>query len=166
MADAIAAKERGHSCPEVGRFIMKIIFMGTPAAAMPSLQRLVSDSHEIVAVYSQPDRPSGRGNKITFSPVKEFAVQHDLPVFQPIKIKTPEALEEFRSHKADVAVVVAYGRILPESFLNAFPKWGDQRAFFSFAKISRSGSCKLGDRKWRNTHRRDDDADGCRAGYG
>ncbi len=101
---------------------MKIIFMGTPAAAVPSLQRLVSDSHEIVAVYSQPDRPSGRGNKITFSPVKEFAVQHDLPVFQPIKIKTPEALEEFRSHKADLAVVVAYGRILPESFLNAFPK--------------------------------------------
>ena len=101
---------------------MKIIFMGTPAAAVPSLQRLVSDGHEIVAVYAQPDRPSGRGNRITFSPVKEFAVQHDLPVFQPIKIKTPEAFEEFRSHNADVSVVVAYGRILPESFLNAFPK--------------------------------------------
>jgi methionyl-tRNA formyltransferase len=101
---------------------MKIIFMGTPAAAVPSLERCLGDGHEIVAVYSQPDRPSGRGNKITFSPVKEFAVQHDLPVFQPLKIKTPETFDEFKSHNADVAVVVAYGRILPESFLNAFPK--------------------------------------------
>jgi methionyl-tRNA formyltransferase len=101
---------------------MKIVFMGTPVAAVPSLERCLRDGHEIVALYSQPDRPSGRGNKITFSPVKEFAVQHDLPVFQPLKIKTPEAFDEFKSHNADLAVVVAYGRILPASFLNAFPK--------------------------------------------
>ena len=96
--------------------------MGTPSAAVPSIARILEDGHEVVAVYSQPDRPSGRGHKIVFSPVKEFAVQHNLPVFQPIKIKTPEALGEFESHKAEVAVVVAYGRILPRSFLNAFPK--------------------------------------------
>ncbi len=101
---------------------MKIVFMGTPAAAVPSLERLLDDGHEVVAVYTQPDRPSGRGNKITFSPVKEFAIAQDLPVFQPVKIKTPEALELFESHKADVAVVVAYGRILPETFLNVFPR--------------------------------------------
>ena len=95
--------------------------MGTPAAAVPSIARILSEGHEIVGVYSQPGRPAGRGNKIAFSPVKEFAVQHDLPVLQPLKIKTPEAFEEFRSLGADVAVVVAYGRILPESFLNAFP---------------------------------------------
>ena len=96
--------------------------MGTPRAAVPSLERLLGDGHDLAAVYTQPDRPSGRGNKIVFSPVKEFAIQHDLPVFQPSKIKTSEALDEFRSHKADVAVVVAYGRILPEGFLTAFPK--------------------------------------------
>jgi len=101
---------------------MKIVFMGTPQAAVPSLEKLIADGHEIVAVYTQPDRPAGRGNKLTAPPVKEFAVQHDLPVFQPTKIKTPEALELFKSHAADVAVVVAYGRILPPAFLEAFPK--------------------------------------------
>lgn len=95
--------------------------MGTPKAAVPSLERILSESHEIVAVYTQPDRPSGRGNRITFSPVKEFALRHDMPVIQPLKVKTPEALVEFQSHKADVAVVVAYGRILPQTFLDAYP---------------------------------------------
>ena len=101
---------------------MKIVFMGTPQAAVPSLEKILQDGHEIVAVYTQPDRPAGRGNKLTAPPVKEFAAQHDLPVFQPVKIKTPEALELFKSHAADVAVVVAYGRILPPTFLEAFPK--------------------------------------------
>lgn len=96
--------------------------MGTPKAAVPSLEQLLRDGHEVAAVYTQPDRPSGRGNKITHSPVKEFALSHGLQIFQPEKIRTPEALELFRSHRADAAVVVAYGRILPGSFLNAFPK--------------------------------------------
>jgi len=94
--------------------------MGTPQAAVPSLERIIADGHEVVAVYTQPDRPSGRGNKITFSPVKDFALTHDLPVFQPLKIKMPDATELFRSHNADLVVVVAYGRILPETYLNAF----------------------------------------------
>lgn len=94
--------------------------MGTPQAAVPSLRRLLDDGHEIVAVYTQPDRPSGRGNKIAYSPVKEFALANELEVFQPLKVKTSEAAELFRSHAADVAVVVAYGRILPEAFLTAF----------------------------------------------
>lgn len=96
--------------------------MGTPQAAVPSLQRCLSDGHQVAAVYTQPDRPSGRGNKVTYSPVKDCALQNDIPVFQPFKIKTDEALAEFRSHEADLAVVVAYGRILPESFLRAFPR--------------------------------------------
>lgn len=95
--------------------------MGTPNAAVPSLKRILADGHEVVAVYTQPDRPSGRGNKIAFSPVKEWALQNNLEILQPTKIKTAEALEKFKSHKADVAVVVAYGRILPETFLQAFP---------------------------------------------
>lgn len=100
---------------------MKIVFMGTPQAAVPSLERVLADGHEVVAVYTQPDRPSGRGNKITFSAVKQCALDNGLTVCQPEKVRTPEAIELFRSHAADIAVVVAYGRILPESFLTAFP---------------------------------------------
>ncbi len=101
---------------------MKIVFMGTPNAAAASLRRILEDGHEIVAVYTQPDKPSGRGNKLSVSPVKEFALENNLPIFQPTKIKTPEALATFQSHNADVAAVVAYGRILPQTFLDAFPK--------------------------------------------
>ncbi len=96
--------------------------MGTPKAAVSSLERILRDGHEIAAVYTQPDRPAGRGNKLTAPLVKDFALENNLPVFQPLKIKTPEALETFKSHEADVAVVVAYGRILPQSFLEAFPR--------------------------------------------
>ena len=103
-------------------FLMKIVFMGTPAAAVSSLERILRDGHEIRAVWTQPDRPAGRGNKLSASPVKEFALQNNLQIFQPTKIKTPEGLDLFQSHQADVAVVVAYGRILPETFLQAFPK--------------------------------------------
>lgn len=95
--------------------------MGTPPAAVPSLEKILTAGHEVVAVWTQPDRPSGRGNKLTSPPVKEFALQNDLPVFQPTRIKTPETLELFQNVKAEVAVVVAFGRILPESFLKAFP---------------------------------------------
>lgn len=96
--------------------------MGTPAAAVPTLDAISAGGHEIAAVYTQPDRPSGRGNKVAFSPVKEKALELGIPVFQPLKVRTEEALELFRSHNADVAVVVAYGRILPSGFLTAYPK--------------------------------------------
>ena len=96
--------------------------MGTPQAAVAGLERILRDGHEVVAVYTQPDRPAGRGNKLTTSPVKEFALANNLKIYQPVRIKTDEALEAFRSHRADVAVVVAYGRILPETFLRVFPK--------------------------------------------
>ena len=101
---------------------MKIVFMGTPNAAAASLRRILADGHEVVAVYTQPDKPAGRGNKLSASPVKEFAAENNLPVYQPTRIKTPEALEIFQSHAADIAAVVAYGRILPATFLEAFPK--------------------------------------------
>lgn len=103
-------------------FVMKIVFMGTPLAAVVSLERLVRDGHEICAVWTQPDRPAGRGNKLSASPVKEFALENNLQIFQATKIKTPESLELFQSHQADIVIVVAYGRILPETFLRAFPK--------------------------------------------
>jgi methionyl-tRNA formyltransferase len=109
---------------------MRIVFMGTPEAAVPTLRRCLEDSHEVVAVWTQPDRPSGRGNKVSFSPVKEFAVSQGLSVFQPARIKNDEAKQLFSSHYADVAVVVAYGRILPEEFLRA-PRSGCINVHFS-----------------------------------
>jgi methionyl-tRNA formyltransferase len=109
---------------------MRIVFMGTPESAVPTLQRCLQDGHDIVAVWTQPDRPSGRGNKVSPAPVKEFALSHGLTVQQPNRIKTDEAAELFRSHNADVAVVVAYGRILPQTFLEA-PKQGCVNVHFS-----------------------------------
>lgn len=98
---------------------MRLVFMGTPESAGPSLRRLLKDGHEIVAVWTQPDRPAGRGKKLHQSPVKQFAIEHGLTVHQPTKIKTSEARELFASHGADAAIVVAYGRILPPEFLEA-----------------------------------------------
>lgn len=100
---------------------MRIVFMGTPQAAVPTLKSILDDGHEVAAVYTQPDRRSGRGNKIVFSAVKEFALERGVPVFQPEKIRTEGASSMFRGHDADAAVVVAYGRILPASFLSAYP---------------------------------------------
>lgn len=101
---------------------MKIVFMGTPQAAVPTLERILNDGHEVVAVWTQPDRPAGRGNKLKAPPVKEYALEKNLTVFQPTKIKTEESISLFRSHNADVAVVVAYGRILPQVYLESFPQ--------------------------------------------
>ena len=115
---------------------MRIVFMGTPAAAAVSLQRLIDDGHDIAAVYTQPDRPSGRGNKINYSPVKQLALDKVLPLHQPTKIRTPEALAEFTALDADVAAVVAYGRILPEGFLQAFPNGAINVHFRFFPNIA------------------------------
>lgn len=90
-------------------------------AAAVSLRRLIDDGHEIAAVYTQPDRPAGRGNKVTMSPVKALALEQGIEVLQPEKVRTAEAIEQFRSFNADVAVVVAFGRILPKDYLMAFP---------------------------------------------
>jgi len=109
---------------------MKIVFMGTPQAAVPTLRRCIEDGHEVVAVWTQPDKPAGRGHKVSFSPVKEFALSQGLPVFQPARIKNDEASQLFASHDADVAVVVAYGRILPEAFLRT-PRRGCINVHFS-----------------------------------
>lgn len=104
--------------------------MGTPESAVPSLQRLLDDGHEIVAVWTQPDKPAGRGKRLHQSAVKEFAVQHNLTIHQPWKIKNEEAKELFASHKAEAAIVVAYGRILPSAFLIT-PRHGCINVHFS-----------------------------------
>ncbi|MDQ3819710.1 MAG: methionyl-tRNA formyltransferase [Acidobacteriota bacterium] len=109
---------------------MRLVFMGTPEAAVPTLRRCLEDGHEVVAVWTQPDRPAGRGNRLHQPPVKEFALKHGLTVHQPAKIRNEEALSLFASHKADAAVVVAYGRILPSTFLIA-PRRGCINVHFS-----------------------------------
>jgi methionyl-tRNA formyltransferase len=98
---------------------MRLVFMGTPEAAVPSLRRLLADGHEVVAVWTQPDKPAGRGKKLHQSSVKEFALEQGLTIHQPGKIRTHQAKELFASHAADAAIVVAYGRILPPEFLDA-----------------------------------------------
>lgn len=118
---------------------MRIVFMGTPQAAVPTLRQCVADGHEVVAVWTQPDRPAGRGHKLTFSPVKEFALSYSLEVFQPARIKNDEAKQLFASHAADVAVVVAYGRILPDEFLTA-PRRGCINVHFSLLPLYRGAA--------------------------
>jgi methionyl-tRNA formyltransferase len=98
---------------------MRIVFMGTPETAVPTLRACVEAGHEVVAVWTQPDRPAGRGGKLKAPPVKEFAAACGILVHQPAKIKTEEARTLFESHRAEAAIVVAYGRILPPAFLAA-----------------------------------------------
>ena len=102
---------------------MKIIFMGTPDFSIPTLKTLIESEHEIVACYTQPDKPKGRGKKMMMPPVKEVCLKHNIPVYQPKRIRNQEKVDEFCSLDADVAVVIAYGQILPKSILDA-PKYG------------------------------------------
>ena len=103
---------------------MKIIFAGTPEFAIPALEALLNSTHKIVAVYTRPDRPAGRGRKLTASPVKEFALAHHIaPVYQPESLKNETAQEEMRTLQADILVNVAYGMLLPKTILE-IPKYG------------------------------------------
>jgi methionyl-tRNA formyltransferase len=102
---------------------LKIIFAGTPHFAAHHLQALIDSEHQVVAVYTQPDRPSGRGKKLTASPVKILALQHHLPVEQPVSLKEISAQQALASYHADVMVVVAYGLLLPQAVLD-IPAYG------------------------------------------
>jgi len=102
---------------------MKIVFAGTPLVAKMILETLLTTSHEVVAIYTQPDRPAGRGQQLQMSPVKTVALAHPIPVEQPVTLKTPEALANLAKYQADVMIVVAYGLILPEPLLS-LPRYG------------------------------------------
>ena len=97
---------------------MRIVFMGTPDIAATCLKKIIAEGHDIVGVYTQPDRPKNRGMKLTFSPVKEVALAHEIPVFQPENFREDETVEQLRSLAPDVVAVVAYGRILPQRVLD------------------------------------------------
>ena len=100
---------------------MKVIFMGTPDFSVGTLEALIGAGHEVVLVVTQPDKPKGRGGKMQYTPVKEAAVAHGIPVFQPVKIREPEAVEELRKYNADIMVVIAFGQILPKEILDMTP---------------------------------------------
>ena len=101
---------------------LRVAYMGTPDFAVPTLRALLESRHEVVGVFTNPDRRSGRGKKVRYSPVKEVAVEAGLPVFQPQRVRgNAEALEVLESWKPDVTVVAAYGQILPQSILDVAP---------------------------------------------
>ncbi len=100
---------------------MRILFMGTPEFAVEQLKRLVETGHEICGVFTQPDKPKNRGMKMTFSPVKEYALTHGLEVYQPTKMRDGNALAIVRELQPELIVVAAYGRILPEDILTLPP---------------------------------------------
>ena len=97
---------------------MRVVFMGTPDIAATCLKKILSDGFDVVGVYTQPDRPKGRGMKMVFSPVKEVALAHEIPVFQPENFRADADVEALRSLRPDVIAVVAYGRILPQRVLD------------------------------------------------
>lgn len=97
---------------------MRIVFMGTPEIAKTCLQKICEDGHEVIAVYTKPDTPKNRGMKMAMSPVKEYALTRDIPVYQPVTFKDDEVVETFRALNPDLAVVVAYGKILPQRVLD------------------------------------------------
>ncbi len=102
---------------------MRIVFMGTPDFAEASLRKLLDEHFDVVGVFTQPDKPRGRGMEMSFSPVKTLALEHGLPVFQPTKMRDGTALRQIEACKPDILVVVAYGRILPDDIL-AVPPYG------------------------------------------
>lgn len=102
---------------------MRVVFMGTPGFSVPTLEKIIEAGHEVIGVVTQPDKAKGRGKKVLFPPVKETALAHDLPVYQPRRARDPEFIEEMKTLNPDVMVVVAFGQILPKAILD-IPKYG------------------------------------------
>jgi methionyl-tRNA formyltransferase len=103
--------------------VVRIVFFGTPAFAVPSLEALIRSPHEVVAVVSQPDRPRGRGQQLQPTPTRQVAMTHGIAVLQPTKIRQEAFLQQIRDLRVDLGVVVAFGRILPDALL-AIPRLG------------------------------------------
>ena len=100
---------------------MRVIFMGTPDFSVGTLEALIAAGHEVCLAVTQPDKPKGRGGKMQYTPVKERALFHNIPVYQPKRVRDPECVEELRKYDADVMVVVAFGQILPKEILEMTP---------------------------------------------
>lgn len=101
---------------------MRLVYLGTPTFAVPTLERIAEAGHEVLEVVTQPDRPRGRGNRLAASPVKEASLRLGLPVYQPERVRRPEAIEHLRALNAEAMVIVGYGQIIPQSILDLVPK--------------------------------------------
>ena len=134
---------------------MKIVYMGTPDFAVEALEALVSSKHEVIAVFTQPDKPKGRGKAMQFTPVKEVAVRENIPVYQPQKIRDPEVVEQIRALVPDhTAGNSGYCTL-----------WMHQCAWFSSSKIPRGCPDPVGSDRRRKGIGSYHHADGCRPGY-
>lgn len=102
---------------------MRVVFMGTPDFAVPCLQQIIDNKYEVVGVFTQPDKPKGRGHKVLPPPVKALAMEHSIPVYQPKTFKDEETISLLKKLKCDIIIVVAYGKLLPETVLD-IPKYG------------------------------------------
>ena len=102
---------------------MKVVFMGTPDFSVPTLEKIIEAGHEVIGVVTQPDKAKGRGKNVSYTPVKEKALEHGLTVYQPLKARDPEFIEEMKKLNPDVMVVIAFGQILPKAILD-IPKYG------------------------------------------
>ena len=133
---------------------MRILFMGTPEFAVASLKRLVEDGHDVCGVFTQPDRPKNRGMKMTFSPVKEYALSQGLTVYQPLKMRDGEALGIVQQLQPELIVVAAYGKILPKDILD-YPEFTeDTRITFGAINKESAGHALKNERGVHNIARR------------
>ena len=101
---------------------MNLVFLGTPSFAVPTLERIIEAGHRVVAVYTQPDRPKGRGGALATSPVKETALRLSLPVYQPERVRRPEVVEQLKQMNPEAMVVVGYGQIIPRTIIDIPPR--------------------------------------------
>ena len=132
---------------------LRVVFAGTPTFAAAHLKQLIASRHEVVAVYTQPDRPSGRGKRLTASPVKQIALEHALPVLQPTTLRGEDSAQQLAAFNADVMVVVAYGLLLPQAILctprlgcinvhaSLLPRW---RGAAPIHRAIEAGDCSTG----------------------
>ena len=132
---------------------LRIVFMGTPDFAVPSLQALIEGPNQVVAVVCQPDRQRGRGKVLSPPPVKVLAEQHDIPVLQPPSVRKEPFLEQLRELAPDLLVVVAYGKILPSCPAAAATPRGDQRPWLAPSQIPGRGPDPVGGDQRRNRDR-------------
>ena len=136
---------------------MRIVFFGSPAAALPSLQKLLDGGHSVELIVTQPDKPAGRGRRMTPSAVKAFALERRIPVLAPVRIRKDESvLARIREVRPDVHVVVAYGQIIPVAIIDFPPPSFLQRPFLAPAEIPRGRSGPVDDPQRRDGDRRHD----------
>ena len=139
---------------------MRVVFMGTPAFAAPSLEALANSDHEVVGVVTQPDRPKGRGQAVVSCPVKELALAKGLPVRQPDKIKSPEFLQQLSEWKPDVIAVTAFGRIPAQNNTGSPAHGVRQRAWIPVTRVPGRRPDPVGAHPWGHGNRHHHDGDG------